>query len=111
MGRRQKPGLYLTVGMALTAMSTQGVLYSLVAYLVASGMQSETAVIVLSGNSLLSAPALLAAGILADHWRPERILGVALAVQSAHLLRCSLRGYSARAAAMPLYSVFTAQCV
>lgn len=80
-GVRNPRFLYLTVGMALTAVSTQGVLYSLVAYLVASGMQSETAVSVLSGNSLLSVPALLAAGILADRWRPERILGVALVAQ------------------------------
>ena len=78
----RSPGfLYLTIGMALTTVSTQGVLYALVSYLAAGGMPSESSVAVLSGNSLLSVPALLAAGILADRWRPERILGVALAAQ------------------------------
>lgn len=85
-GLRNPSFVYLVVGMALASVSTQGVLYSLIAYLIEFGMQSENAVRVFSGNSLLSVPALLGAGILADRWGPGRILGVGLAAQGVGTL-------------------------
>ena len=81
-GLRNRGFVYLVAGLALASVSTQGVLYSVIDYLIKFGMQSASAVEVFSANSLLSVPALLGAGILADHWGPGRILRVGLAAQA-----------------------------
>ena len=73
--------LFLTLGMVLAACSTQGVLYSVLAYLVEFGMRSDTSVDVLSISNFLAVPAFLAAGLMADRWGPRRILNVSLIVQ------------------------------
>lgn len=76
----------LSVGMALALISVQGVLFSVVAYFVASGMTSFKAVNIFGIANMVGMPALFAIGALTDRLGARRVLPVGLLLQGAGTL-------------------------